>query len=67
MGQCFQCDRQLTADEIAVYRKLVNRMADQFLCKACLAEYFGVSQEKIDQKIAQFKRIGCLLFAQGEN
>ena len=67
MGQCFQCDRQLTADEIAVYRKLVNRMADQFLCKACLAAYFDVSEDKIDKKIEQFKRIGCLLFVQGEN
>ena len=67
MAQCFQCGGQLTADEIAVYRKMVNREADKFLCKACLARYFDVPVEKIDQKIQQFKRIGCLLFVQGEN
>ena len=67
MSQCFQCDRRLTADEIAVYRKMVNRGADQFLCKTCLAAYFDVTEDKIDKKIQQFKRIGCLLFVQGEN
>lgn len=66
MTQCFQCGRQLIADEIAVYRKMVNRSADRFLCKACLAAYFGVDEDKIDKKIEQFKRIGCLLFVQSE-
>lgn len=66
MAQCSKCDRQLTGDEIAVYRKLVDRMAEKFLCKTCLAAYFEVSEDKIDKKIEQFKRIGCLLFAQGE-
>ena len=49
-----------------MYRKLVDRMAEKFLCKSCLAAYFEVSEEKIDKKIEQFKRIGCLLFVQGE-
>ena len=66
MAQCSKCDRQLTADEIAVYRKLVDRMAEKFLCKTCLAAYFEVSEDKIDKKIEQFKRIGCLLFVQSE-
>ena len=66
MTQCFQCGRQLIADEIAVYRKMVNRSADRFLCKTCLAAYFGVYEDKIDKKIEQFKRIGCLLFVQSE-
>lgn len=66
MAQCFQCNRSLTADEIAVYRKMVNRTAERFLCKTCLAAYFDVTEDKIDRKIEQFKRIGCLLFEQGE-
>ena len=66
MAHCFECGRSLTGDEIAVYRKLVDRMAEKFLCKSCLAAYFEVSEEKIDKKIEQFKRIGCLLFVQGE-
>lgn len=62
MARCFQCERKLTGDEISVYRKLVNREAVSFLCKSCLADYFGVSEAKIDEKIRQFKRNGCLLF-----
>ena len=67
MAQCFQCNRPLTADEIAVYRKMVNRTAERFLCKTCLAAYFEVTEDKIDRKIEQFKRIGCLLFEQAQN
>lgn len=66
MVQCNHCGRQLTGDEIAVYRKLVDRMAEKFLCKTCLAAYFEVSEDKIDKKIEQFKLIGCLLFVKGE-
>lgn len=66
MAQCVQCGRKLTGDEIGVYRKLVDRTAEKFLCKTCLAAYFEVSEDKIDKKIEQFKRIGCLLFAQSE-
>ena len=29
MAQCFECGRRLTGDEIAVYRKLVDRMAEK--------------------------------------
>lgn len=62
MSTCIKCNKILTGDEIGVYKKLVNRMAEQFLCKACLAEEFGVKEELIDAKIKQFKKIGCLLF-----
>ena len=58
-----KCGRSLTADEVAVHRKLVARDAAQFMCKTCLAAYFDVTETKIDLKIAQFKRQGCLLFA----
>lgn len=66
MSVCFQCGQPLTADEIAVYKKLVSRSADRFLCKPCLARYFSVDEAKIDGKIAQFKRQGCLLFVQDQ-
>ncbi len=63
MKNCMNCNRPLTADEVAVHRKLVSREATRFMCKTCLAAYFNVPEEKIDQKIIQFKRQGCLLFA----
>ncbi|MBS5480402.1 MAG: hypothetical protein ACLSS9_09740 [Acutalibacteraceae bacterium] len=60
---CRQCGKQLTGDEIAVYRKLVDRMAEEFLCKECLARYFRCDVSLIDQKIRQFRETGCALFA----
>ena len=66
MAACLQCKRPLVSDEIAVYRKLVRRDATEFLCKTCLAAYFNVDEAKIDQKIEQFKRQGCMLFVQNQ-
>ena len=63
MTNCMNCNRPLTADEVAVHRKLVSRESTRFMFKTCLAAYFDVTEEKIDQKIIQFKRQGCLLFA----
>lgn len=66
MAACLQCGRPLTSDEVAVYHKLVRRDATDFLCKTCLAAYFNVDEAKIDQKIEQFKRQGCMLFVQNQ-
>ncbi len=63
MSQCYQCQRPLVSDEIAIYRKMVDRGAGRFLCKTCLAAYFSVPEELIEKKIEQFRRQGCLLFA----
>ena len=62
MQRCFQCARELTADEIGLTKKLVSRGAESFLCLSCLAEKFGVSEELLREKIDQFRRMGCTLF-----
>ena len=67
MTICMKCGRSHTADEVALHRKLISREAAQFMCKTCLAAYFDVEESKIDQKIEQFKRQGCLLFAHDFN
>ena len=59
---CKKCGRALTFDEKAVYLKMVNRQATEFLCKTCLADYFEVAEILIDKKIEQFKNNGCMLF-----
>lgn len=63
MAECMKCNQKLTGDDIGIYRKMVHRNANQFLCKACLAEWFGVEEGQIDEKIRQFKKLGCMLFA----
>ena len=60
---CKKCGGKLDQDDIAIYRKMVLRTADEFLCIDCLAEYFGVSREAIEAKIRYFRESGvCALF-----
>lgn len=60
--RCKKCGKILTGDEIAVYRKLVNRGAQEYLCMDCLARYFNCPRKLIEDKIVYFKRTGCTLF-----
>ena len=62
MTSCMQCGKALTHNEIGAHKKLINRGAEEFLCRECLAEKFKVPPERIDEKIEQFKRHGCTLF-----
>ena len=63
---CLACGRLLTADEIAVTKKLINRGAARFYCVDCLAAYFEVSPADIRERIAYFRQMGCTLFVQSE-
>lgn len=64
MAQCCRCcGRELTPDEIAIYKRMVNRGAIDFLCITCFAAEFGVSEELIREKIRHFKEMGCTLFS----
>ncbi|MGN1095383.1 MAG: hypothetical protein ACI4QR_03235 [Eubacteriales bacterium] len=62
MTLCKKCEKLLGADEIAIYRRLVFREAEEFLCKKCLSEKLGVEETEIDKKIEYFRSIGCTLF-----
>lgn len=62
MPHCTNCGRSLTKDEIGLYKKLVHRGAETYLCRTCLAVYFGVSEDLLQEKIRQFKADGCTLF-----
>ena len=62
MTSCTACGRELTRDEIALTKKLINRGAESFFCLSCLAEKFAVSEELLKEKIDQFRKMGCTLF-----
>ena len=66
-ARCRKCGRDLTGDEIAVTKKLVNRGASEFFCISCLAELFQVTPEVIKERIAYFRSAGCTLFADSGN
>ena len=62
MTCCKKCEKPLLCDEIAIYRRLIHRDAQEYLCKKCLADELGVQEAEIDKKIEHFKSIGCTLF-----
>ena len=60
---CRSCGCKLTLDEIAVYKRMVNRGATDFLCITCFAKAYHVSEELIREKIDHFRAMGCTLFS----
>lgn len=60
--KCKKCGRDITPDEAAVTKKLINRAATDYYCARCLAEAFEVAPEDIWRKVQYFKEIGCTLF-----
>lgn len=61
---CKNCKRALTKDEVGLCRKLFNRGAKSFLCIDCTAAYFNVDRVLLENKIVEFKEMGCTLFSQ---
>ena len=48
---CRKCGKELAHDEIALYRKIYNRGAKDFLCISCSSQYLQVSEELLLTKI----------------
>ena len=60
---CRKCGKELTHDEIALYKKIYNRGAKDFLCISCSSQYLQVSEELLLTKMQEFKDTGCTLFS----
>lgn len=60
--RCTECSRQLTRDEVAVTKKLINRGATEFMCADCLAKYYEVDVEAVYERMEYFRTMGCTLF-----
>lgn len=60
---CKKCKQKLLRDEIAIYLKLINRGAKEYLCIPCLADHFKCRQEDIRARIKSLKEMGCTLFS----
>ena len=60
---CKECNAELLADDIAIYRKLVFRNAEEFLCIDCLAGRLSCTREDIEKIIQYYRDSGeCTLF-----
>lgn len=62
MANCKNCGKELEKDEIAIYKRMVNRGATEYLCIGCMAAYFNVGEDLIREKIEHFRKMGCTLF-----
>lgn len=56
------CGRPLKPDEIAIYKRLVNRGAESYLCLTCFADKYKVTEAQLHEKIRFFRNMGCTLF-----
>lgn len=60
---CQECNSVLSADEVAIYMKLVTRNATDFLCIDCLGRKLGCGREPIEERIKYYRESGnCILF-----
>ena len=55
---CRECNSALLDDDIAIYRKLIYRGADEFLCIDCLGKQLGCTRDKIEQLIKYYRESG---------
>ena len=62
MKKCCQCDRELTVKDLGLHRKFVDRRAQEFLCAACLAKKFGVTEQQMLDLADRLIETGCGLF-----
>lgn len=65
--RCVKCNKSLDGDEIAIYKRLVSRFAEEYLCIPCLAAYYKCSTSVIQERIAYYKRMGCTLFVNDDS
>lgn len=60
---CYVCGKEnLSKNEVALTKKLINIKTQKFYCLDCLAEYLEVTKEELLDKIEEFKNEGCTLF-----
>lgn len=62
-----RCGAGLTGDEIALYKKMISRAANAYLCLDCLAAECSATRGQLEQLIAFYHRTGiCTLFVKYE-
>ena len=60
---CKECNSRLSSDEKAIYMKLIDRTATEFLCLDCLGEKLGCGRAALEERIRYYRESGnCVLF-----
>lgn len=59
---CEKCGAEIGQLDVALTKKLINRGADRFYCKKCLASCFRVSEDYLIEKAIEYQKQECKLF-----
>ena len=62
MAKCTQCGKELSADEIGLTLKLINKNCTSYLCISCLAQKFKVTEDDLRDLVERLRAEGCTLF-----
>ena len=66
-NKCRVCGRApLSADEIGLTKKLMDKQAVDFYCLSCLAELLEATEAELAAKAEEFKAQGCTLFQRSD-
>ena len=60
---CKECNSRLSSDEKAIYMKLIERRATEFLWLDCLGERLGFGRAAVEGGVRYYRESGnCVLF-----
>ena len=59
---CKDCGKELSKDEIALTKKIIDKDSKEFLCLECMSYVLDCSVDDLETKIQEFKEQGCTLF-----
>jgi hypothetical protein len=62
MENCVTCGAALSREEVGLSKKLINRATKECKCRACLAAYYQVSEQRLRELAAHWRSMGCELF-----
>ena len=62
-NKCISCGRELSPEDKGLHKKLHGRFETEFMCIDCNAAYYNVTKRLLEQKIAEWREMGCALFA----
>ena len=62
--KCTECGIHLTQDDIGLTKKLLGKTLTEYCCVHCISKRLNVSEQRLREKIEEFRKSGCTLFSQ---
>ena len=60
---CAYCGKEkLSKNEIGLCKKLIHSQVERMMCLTCLAQYFEITEEDLEDIIERYKQQGFSLF-----